>query len=464
MKVILVALPGEITVNGTVDETIPLLSIYLLGACIQARCYQVEILDSSKFKVLRHESILNTLNERLCSNISESDIVCFSCNTFNWSITKLACSIIKTKIRALTIVGGLHPSFFYKHIMNTTDIDYIFRGEGEYALPNLIDAICNKGDFSIIEGLSFRHNGLIHHNRGNGVVDLMSYSKLPLPLFEQIPEGVYKVAPVETSRGCLFSCCFCSIPFRRNRRIFELEEIKRRVEQAKQYASIFKNKRVINFADDCFTHDPDRIRKISDMLSSSSDGFSYFIEARINDLLNENILDFLYPEWLNGMQIGVECGYDEGIQLVGKGTDVKRLYQCIELLFRHGLSDLAFFSFIIGFPWETEVQINMTLDTIEDLCDRFNIKVTLNWLIPLPSRLWNQRKKYGIDLDETLFDKIGWILEEDYFKKAHPRIDEIIFNRVEKRIMQIQLKGAQVAHPIPEIGAKLISPHMFKGL
>ena len=212
MNVIIVSLPGEISVNGTVDEPMPPLSIYLLGACIQAEGYNVKIFDSSIFKVLRHESILNILNERLCSNISESDIVCFSCNTYNWAMTKLACNIINRKIHALTIVGGLHPSFFYKHIMNTTDIDFIIRGEGEDVLPNLIDAICKKGDLTLIKGLSFRYNGKIHHNDGYNIIDLNSYHRLPLPLFEHISEGVYGFAPVEASRGCFFNCCFCSIP------------------------------------------------------------------------------------------------------------------------------------------------------------------------------------------------------------------------------------------------------------
>ena len=62
-------------------------------------------------------------------------------------------------------MGGLHVSYFYKYTMQTNEIDYIVRDEGEISLVALIDALAvNSSDIRDIPGLVYRHNGEILTN------------------------------------------------------------------------------------------------------------------------------------------------------------------------------------------------------------------------------------------------------------------------------------------------------------
>lgn len=459
MKVILYSLPSEIYSNGTLDEALPPLAVYLLGACIRQRGYDVELYDSISFKLTPSDTITNVLTCQFSQHICDGDIVCFSCNSFNWGITKYACEIIKRMFDVRIIVGGLHPSFFYEHIMNTSKVDFVLRGEGEITLPQLVETICNGGDYRKISGLSYRKDDEVYHNYGLAQLDLSDFSEIPLPLFELIPKGYYQAIPIETSRGCLYNCIFCSIPNKNNRREFTLEEIKRRLDHADLFSSNFSNTKLINFNDDCFTFDVERFNAVFNMLASRNDGKTYFIEARINDLLKPGI-NFCNSS-LHGMQIGIECGYDEGIRLVRKGTTVENLFRCADMLYKKSLTPITFFSFIIGFPWESEREINLTLDTIERLCATYDATVSLNWLILLPSELWTNRYKYHISLSEELYDKIAWILDKDYFDLSHPKISEKVFYRIEKRIVRMQLKGYKIRHPLPNTNIKSYVPELF---
>lgn len=460
MKVVFYSLPSEIFSIGNIDEPMPPLAIYLLGACAQKVGFNVEVYDSSFFHITPDRSITSVITNHFSEHICDGDVLCFSCNSFNWGISKLACRIAKSLFNVFTIVGGLHPSYFFSHAMLDGNIDFVLRGEGEKTLPELLNAICNKGDFSTICGLSYRNHGEIIHNSGYAQLDLSDFSSVPMPLFDLIPEGIYQTIPVESSRGCFFNCVFCSIPNRNNRREFSLQEIERRLDHASKYASRFSNTKLINFCDDCFTCNPDRFNSVFDMLKLRKDGRSYFIEARVNDLLKPG-LDFTKSN-LHGMQIGVECGYNEGIRRVRKGTTVEALFKCADLLYKKSLIPISFFSFIIGFPWESEAEINMTLDTIEILCSRYDAIVSLNWLILLPSDLWEKRESYGITLSDGIYDRIAWMLDKDYFDNAHPHITQSEYSRIEHRIVKMQLKGYKINHPVPNTNTKSYAPEMFK--
>lgn len=58
----------------------------------------------------------------------------------------------------------------------------------------------------------------------------------------------------------------------------------------------------------------------------------------------------------------------------------------------------------------------------------------------------------------------AWYSDEKYFWLSHPHINEEIYANVEKRILQMNLNGYSVNHPVPEFNLKTISPLLFKGI
>lgn len=449
MKIFLVAMPGEISIDGIKKENVPPLAIYILGSILEKQGYDIELLDASLFTTKILYDVYDKMKKVFTSKVCKEDIVCFSSNTFNWAFTKIACNLVKKKIGSTVILGGLHGSVFYDYIMRSTEIDYIIRGEGEETLIGLIDRIIKNKLPHDLPGICYRKEGKVYVTEGYGEIDFSKLLEYPLPLYDRIPMDEYRSIVVEASRGCLFNCIFCSILSREHRKSYPVELIKQQIRHGKKFCGRFCNTRILNFADDCFTADSNKMKEICNFLISEDDGFRYFIEARVNDLLKEDIIDYIPQGIIEGIQIGIECGYNEGLKKVGKGTDTERLVKCAKLLQERGLQSKSYFSFIIGFPWETEKEINLTLDMIEKLSQNYETRVSLNWLIFLPSRLWNQKEKYNIDIDESVFDNISWLSNEQFFYKTHPNINTKTLQRIERRIIQMQMNGCDIAHSMP---------------
>lgn len=117
------------------------------------------------------------------------------------------------------------------------------------------------------------------------------------------------------------------------------------------------------------------------------------------------------------------------------------MYEGIDILDKQGLTKRCMLSFIIGFPWETEDEINQTLHTIEDISRKYGVFCNLNWLIYLPSKLWNRRYKDNIYVDEEIFDNPIWLADRELFFKVHPKISPEIVDHVEKNASSLKRKN-----------------------
>ena len=95
-----------------------------------------------------HEFVLLLNNDikKILQNIKkeEPDIIGFSCMTcFYENIIQIA-NKIKEKFNIPIILGGPHPTFSPDKTLNNPSIDIICRGEGEFALIELMDSIAQK--------------------------------------------------------------------------------------------------------------------------------------------------------------------------------------------------------------------------------------------------------------------------------------------------------------------------------
>jgi radical SAM superfamily enzyme YgiQ (UPF0313 family) len=149
----------------------------------------------------------------------------------------------------------------------------------------------------------------------------------------------------------------------------------------------------------------------------------YFVETRVSNVNEEVFFESIPSELIYGIQIGVECGYNKGLELVGKGITIDELFLALNKLKKLKFTHKILLSFIIGFPWETIYEIQQTLDTVKQITSEFDVLCSISWLAFLPSRLWNERDKYGIRVNEADYDAIDWHRNEVFFFTSHPRID-----------------------------------------
>ncbi len=158
-------------------------------------------------------------------------------------VAKIAKSV-NNKI--LTVVGGNHPTLYPADVLKHSFIDFVIRGEGEEPFRALIETLSKNVDLSLIEGLCYKKDGDIV------VSDVYTSQSRQLDLKrELLPKEHYRygkgyVAPVLTSRGCPFSCSFCSKPASRFRH-FEIDDLKRDIQKL-----ISLGYDTIDFEDDYF--------------------------------------------------------------------------------------------------------------------------------------------------------------------------------------------------------------------
>ena len=116
--------------------------------------------------------------------------------------------------------GGVFPTFAPELVMQYPNVDMLCVGEGENAIIDLANSISNKGIYSNITNLWIRQDdGTIIKNSVSRPVDINGVPAISdIGLFAEQrfyrPMGgkIRRLLPVETHRGCPYTCSFCNSP------------------------------------------------------------------------------------------------------------------------------------------------------------------------------------------------------------------------------------------------------------
>ncbi len=117
------------------------------------------------------------------------------------------------------IFGGVFPTFAPDLVMGYENVDMICVGEGENAIIDLANSLSNNQDITNITNLWIKKSGNVIKNSISRPVEMTE-----LPLITDIelfgekrfyrPMGgkIRRLLPVETHRGCPYTCAFCNSP------------------------------------------------------------------------------------------------------------------------------------------------------------------------------------------------------------------------------------------------------------
>ncbi len=150
-------------------------------------------------------------------NTYKPNLVGIASMTFQYRTARKIAQLVKHLKKDVKIcLGGYHATLMGREITEGEDgelFDFIVQGEGEATFKELVEALEGKGDFSRIQGLIYKEDGGWRHNPRRPLLDLKT---LPLPdRSKRIWRGnnYYHIIldTLETSRGCTFTCNFCSM-------------------------------------------------------------------------------------------------------------------------------------------------------------------------------------------------------------------------------------------------------------
>ena len=164
-----------------------------------------------------------------------------------------------------------------------------------------------------------------------------------------------KLDKVAGSRGCPFNCKFCSFSInpwgvKRSWSPRSPESIVREIEQI--------DADLIFFVDDVFTHQPDRVAKICDMLIEKKIRKHYVVNARAELAKRPDVIRKMEQAGFIALLIGVESTQDATLKSMGKGFNTKQIREWFEVLRKSKMIINAYF--IVGNIGETEEQMLST--------------------------------------------------------------------------------------------------------
>jgi len=287
------------------------------------------MVDSIKIIDLRYE------RESFSSFIEDkTDLVLVS---HNWGLEE---EFVKATINSIpenitVIVGGRHATIYVDELFeNILRIDGIVRGDGE----EIVREIVQKGISSDIDGLSFKLNGKIVHNKNRELQPIQSdlYPNRGLRRYKykiKVDEfnTAIKIDLLSASRGCPFNCRFCDFSFNPlgEKRGWSCRTPESVVEEIKSIEA-----RLIGFVDDNFAVDLDWVERICDLLIKEGIKKKYIINTRLSIAKRPDILKKMYKAGFTSFMIGIESSQDKTLESMNKGFTIKEIRESFKVLRR----------------------------------------------------------------------------------------------------------------------------------
>lgn len=254
---------------------------------------------------------------------------------------------------SLIVFGGIHPTALPDEVLSYKHIDAVIRGEGENTLIEFYKCVKGGRDFRHLEGLSYRDNGVVVHNKiSQELVNLDDLPDFPYRLFKS---KRYDLSFVISSRGCPYRCIFCSnrVTTGKKYRYCSAEKILRSLDWVyNQYALQKGGKTNVQFFDDNLLVNKERIYAL--LAEIKRKGFdkrlTFSFQAR-GDNVNYKLLKDMYDAGFKSVFFGLETASERIMKFIKKDETVAQCVEAVKMAKQIGFYVSA--TFIYGFPGET---------------------------------------------------------------------------------------------------------------
>jgi radical SAM superfamily enzyme YgiQ (UPF0313 family) len=275
---------------------------------------------------------------------------------------------------AKVILGGAHPSVLPEEASQHADAVVI--GEAEGIWPSLIN--------------DFKESKLKRVYRQSERPSLVN---LPIPRRDLFAKGAYYVTnTISTTRGCPYSCSFCSVTslFGRAIRCRPVEEVLREIETLNQ-------KEFIVFVDDNIVGNPKYAEELFHALIPYK--IKWVSQASVTVAKNDELLKLAAASGCLDLFIGFETLSPANLAAVGKKVNTVDEYETVvKKIHSHGIAIHGFF--ILGLDEDDEEVFERTLHFAQKM--RLE-SAQFAWPVPYP----------GTAFYESL-DKTGRIVTKDW--------------------------------------------------
>lgn len=413
-------------VSGWIPNAYAPIGLCYLKACLLKEGFKdVKVVDMSGLKVESIREIIHTESPEIVG------ITTFTDSRVNALKIVAIAKEINPQIK--TILGGVHATVMYQQIMeNYPAVDIICRGESERTIVNLFQVLNNDDDLHKVKGIVYRQDGeIVTNEEGEKIRDL---DTLPFPNYGDLDLEKYQPvkgrpeASIITSRGCPFSCSYCSSHTVwgnwRSRSIGNvLEEIEWLVSKY--------GYEVVTILDDIFTINKARTKEFCQGILNRGLHIKWRVQTRA-DCVSLEMLELMKVAGCYCIIFGVESGSPTILKNLNKKERIEDVVNAIAWCKEVGIENQ--FNVLIGSPGETKTTIEETRNLIKKT--RPTRVSTSNLRVYPGTALWEQAQ------DEGLCDASFFLTDQEclYYTSAMS-VPEMLQVTRDYLLLQARLNG-----------------------
>ncbi|HVE86963.1 MAG TPA: radical SAM protein [Myxococcales bacterium] len=341
-------------------------SLFDLGLYTVAACTPADV------EVQLHDEYLSPIDFD-----TDADLVALSAKTSAVSRAYQVAQEFRRRGKKV-VLGGIHASLRPQEALE--HVDHVVVGEAERSWPRFVEL--------------FKRGEAPRLMPSEGFMEL---SEIPVPRWDRAAYREFLFHQVQTTRGCPFTCRFCSVPDISGN-AFRMKPPERVVEEIRAFprtGPIRDQIRTLYFVDDNFISRPSATHALLDALiplRRSKELGEWSAETTLNVAADQKLLDKFAEAGCATLIVGFESVSEDTLLEMDKKVNFALTYQeAIRRIHERGMSIVG--NFIVGFDSDTLRVFNDTLRFIEDndiLYPFFSI------LTPMPgTRLHDEYKEAG---------------------------------------------------------------------
>lgn len=385
--------------------------------------YEVKILDTRLSKDWKKELI-----DELKQNPVVAALTCMTGPQIRYALE--ISRFIKENSNVPVVWGGVHPTLLPEQTLSNQYVDIVVIDEGDITFIELINALEAEKSLNDVLGIAFKKDGKVIRNQPRPLIK--NIDELPDKPYELVniknyfgfshEDGEPSVA-LSTSRGCNFKCTFCYDTIFYNN-TWRAMSVDRTIEVIKNMVDKFGIKNIY-FQDDNFVVSIPRFRQIVEKILEERLDITWgLMGIRIDTIgrLDDELLAKVVKSGCKSMDSGLESGSDKILKMIRKGFTVQQAIDGNRKIAKYPI--VMKYSFIGGYPTETEEDLKMTISMIaqlvkdnKDACTPFLIYSAYPG-VPL----YDLAKQYGLKEPQSLEEWSTFDYESSYLN--YPWLDK----------------------------------------
>lgn len=419
----------------------PPLSLLVVGSALRQSGYTVKIIDAA---------VEPLLNDLIKEEIRYKPLfVGLSVMTSQVAAALMVADLVKQEEPTLPIIwGGVHPTLYPEQTLRDGNVDIIVRGLGEKTAVELSEALNKEKSLDKVEGVGFKMDGRLYFTQEREFpADMEKFPNLDYGLlevekyinrkFEEWTDNWVRTLMVYGGIGCPYRCRFCI-----NSVVYSSRYIYKPAEKLlNEIEYLMKQYRVshINFRDEDFFVNQERVHKLLDGIKSRNLNFTWEANCRVNyfndKYISRQMLKRLEESGCVRIGLGAESGVNRVLGILGKDITIEEIIRSAEISQNSRI--VLGYSFMMAIPGETSDEMIATSKFILGLKkkNRRNYIIGPQIYRPYPgSKLYNQCLGYGLNQPQNLRDWSNQYLRSDIIVnnglKKYPWIKNISFVKI----------------------------------